>query len=87
MTTLINPDLVARASHIHIYEIFTTTGDLVGVLSTKNWIRSFPNFKDIVSVNDSNYDHAWLSAEDTDKFIAAHDDFNASGAFNWLNKG
>jgi len=78
MTTTINRyDALARASHIHIYEILTTTGDLVGVLSTKNWIKSFPNFKDIVSVNDSNYDHAWLSAEDTDTFIAAHDAFNA----------
>jgi hypothetical protein len=77
MTSLINGDLVARASHIHIYEILTTTGDLVGVLSTKNWIKSFPNFKDIVSVNDSNYTQAWLSAEDTDKFLAAHDAFNA----------
>ena len=77
MTSLINGDLVARASHIKIYEIFTTSGDLVGVLSTKDLIKSFPNFKDIVSVNDSNYTQAWLSAEDTGIFLAAHDAFNA----------
>ena len=60
MTSLLNGDLVTRASHIKIYEIFTTSGDLV------------------VSVNDSNYTQAWLSAEDTSIFLAAHDAFNAN---------
>ena len=76
MTNLNHDDLMSRARHIHIYEIMTTTGDLVGVLSTKNFIESFPNFKDIISINDSNYKQVWLNAEDTSIFMAAHDAFN-----------
>ena len=71
-----NSQIIAAASHINIFEIVTTNGDVVGVLSTKEKIKTFPHFESVATVNDANYSQSWLTAEDTKLFLAAETAFN-----------
>jgi hypothetical protein len=71
-----NSQIVAAASHINIFEIITTDGEVVGVLSTKEKIKTFPHFESVATVNDSNYSQSWLTAEDTRLFLAAEAAYN-----------
>lgn len=68
--------IIAAASHINIFEIITTGGDVVGVLSTKDKIKTFPNFESVATINDANYSQVWLTAEDTKLFLAAETAYN-----------
>ena len=69
-------DAITRATHIKTYEISTTDGHLLNVLSTAEKIREYPLFKEVITVNDVYGEIIWLSAEDEELHIAATDQFN-----------
>tara|TARA_R110002095_G_scaffold199365_1_gene179138 strand:- start:14 stop:253 length:240 start_codon:yes stop_codon:yes gene_type:complete len=69
-------DAIMAATHIKTYEIYTTDGCLLNVLSTADKIREYPLFKEIITVNDVYGEIVWLSAEDEKLNIAATDQFN-----------
>ena len=69
-------DAITRATHIKTYEISTTDGHLLNVLSTADKIREYPLFKEVITVNDVYGEIIWLSPEDEELNIAATDQFN-----------
>ena len=74
MTTTINrDDALAAVSHIYTFEIYTTDGDIKHVLSTKDKIKEFPLFAEVITINDVNAELVWLSDNDQALYeIAAH---------------
>jgi len=68
--------VVAAANHIKIFEIINLNGDVFGVLSTTDKIKSYPSYKDTISIGDANYTQAWLTAKDARLFLAAEKAFN-----------
>ena len=57
-------DLFASTAHIKTYEVYTTDGHLLHILSTADKIKQYPRFKEVITVNDVNADIIWLSVED-----------------------
>ena len=57
-------DLFAVTAHIKTYEVYTTDGYLLHILSTDDKIKQYPRFEEIVTINDVSANIIWLSAED-----------------------
>tara|TARA_R110000772_G_scaffold227690_1_gene338453 strand:+ start:224 stop:463 length:240 start_codon:yes stop_codon:yes gene_type:complete len=70
------PDAITATAHIKTYEVYTTDGHLLHILSTSDKIRKYPRFKEIITVNDVNGEIIWLSPEDEELYNLASDQWH-----------
>ena len=70
-------DAITAAKHIHTYEVATTDGYLLHILSTEDKIRNYPQFEEIITCNDVNAEIIFLSADDEEIWQQAFDEYHS----------